>query len=97
MYRMWVALRMCARSEGSLNNVAPRLVDDPFLVFFGYHMFNKSFITVLIGFVSILIACLIFYFDTRSSIAYALFAIGFILVGIGILLGFFKMVSDNEE
>ena len=60
-------------------------------------MFNKSFITVVLGLLSILIACSIFYFETRSIIAYALFVIGFILVGIGILLGFFKMISDSEE
>ena len=60
-------------------------------------MFNKSFITIMIGLLSMTIACTIFYFDARSVIAYAIFAIGFILVGIGILLGFFKMVSDDEE
>lgn len=60
-------------------------------------MFNKCFITVLIGLLSMIIAGSIFYFDTRSTIAYALFSIGFILVGIGILLGFFKMVTDKED
>ncbi len=60
-------------------------------------MFNKSYITILIGLLSMIIACAIFYFDTRSSLAYALFTIGFILVGIGILLGFVKMVSDDKE
>ena len=49
------------------------------------------------GLFSMLIACSIFYFDTRSSLAYILFAIGFVLVGIGILLGFAKMVSDDGE
>jgi len=51
----------------------------------------------MIGMFLMVIACSIFYFDTRSTIAYALFAIGFILVGIGILLGFFKMVSEKEK
>ena len=60
-------------------------------------MFNKSYRTILTGLLSVIIASAIFYFDTRSSIAYALLAIGFILVGIGILLGFVKMVSDNKE
>ena len=60
-------------------------------------MFNKSFITIMIGLLSMTIACSIFYFDARSPVAYAIFAIGFILVGIGILLGFFKMVSDDKE
>lgn len=60
-------------------------------------MFNKCFMTVMLGLLLMMIACAIFYFDMRSYIAYALFAIGFILVGIGILLGFFKMVSDEEK
>lgn len=60
-------------------------------------MFNKSYITISAGLLSMIIASAIFYFDTRSSIAYTLFAIGFILVGIGILLGFFKMISDDKE
>ena len=60
-------------------------------------MLNKSYITIMTGLLSMIIASSIFYFDSRSSLAYALFAIGFILVGIGILLGFAKMVSDNEE
>ena len=60
-------------------------------------MFNKSYTGIYIGLLSMIIASAIFYFDTRSSIAYALLVIGFILVGIGILLGFVKMVSDNKE
>ena len=60
-------------------------------------MLSKSHIIILIGFLSMVIASAIFYFDVRSAIAYALFAIGFILVGIGILLGFAKMVSDDNE
>lgn len=60
-------------------------------------MFNKSYMTIMTGLLSMIIACFIFYFDTRSVIAYILFAIGFISVGIGILLGFAKMVSDDES
>lgn len=60
-------------------------------------MFNKSYITISVGLISMIIASAIFYFDTRSSIAYILFAAGFILVGIGILLGFFKMISGDKE
>ena len=44
-----------------------------------------------------IIASGLFYFDTRSYPGYALFAIGFILVGVGILLGFVKMVSEDKE
>ena len=60
-------------------------------------MLNKSYITFMTGLLSMIISSVIFYYDSRSSLAYALFSIGFILVGIGILLGFVKMVSDKEE
>lgn len=60
-------------------------------------MLNKSYIIIMTGLLSMIIASCIFYFDTRSSLAYALFGIGFILVGVGILLGFVRMVSDNKE
>lgn len=60
-------------------------------------MFNKSYIVILLGLLAMMIASAIFYFDVRSAIAYALFAIGFVLVGIGILLGFAKMVADDNE
>jgi len=59
--------------------------------------FNKSFITILLGLVAMIIACSMFYFDAMSIISYSLFAIGFILVGIGILLGFLKMVIEEEN
>lgn len=49
------------------------------------------------GLLSMMAASAIFYFDTRSMIAYALFAIGFLLVGIGILLGFAKMVREGNN
>ena len=59
--------------------------------------FNKSFITTLLGLVAMIIACSMFYFNDKSFISYSLFSIGFILVGIGILLGFLKMVTENEN
>ena len=60
-------------------------------------MFNKSYIIILAGLLSMMIASAIFYFDVDSAIAYTLFAIGFILVGIGILLGFAKMVTEEKH
>jgi len=60
-------------------------------------MFSKSYITIWVGLLSMIIASAVFYFDVRSVIAYALFAIGFLLVGIGILLGFARMVSEDKE
>jgi hypothetical protein len=60
-------------------------------------MFNKSYITIVIGLISMMIASGIFYFDHRSLAAFIIFAIGFVLVGIGILLGFFKMIRESKE
>ena len=59
-------------------------------------MFNKSYGTILAGLLSMIIASVMFYFKMYSFIAYALLVIGFFLIGIGILLGFFKMVSDDK-
>lgn len=58
-------------------------------------MFTKSFNTFIAGFLSVMIASIMFYFGSRSSIAYAFFGVGFLLVGISILLGFAKMISDK--
>ena len=58
-------------------------------------MFTKSFYTFLAGFLSVMIASIMFYFGSRSYIAYAFFGVGFLLVGLSILLGFVKMISDK--
>ena len=58
-------------------------------------MFKKSYLTIMGGIFAMIIACGIFYFDTRSIVAYSLFGIGFFMVGIGILMGFFKMISEK--
>jgi hypothetical protein len=60
-------------------------------------MFSKSNLIIWSGLLSMIIASAVFYFDLRSVVAYALFAIGFLLVGIGILLGFVRMVSDDKN
>ena len=60
-------------------------------------MFDKSYRTIFIGLLSVLISSAMIYIEIRSSVVYALLIIGFVLVGVGILLGFFKMVSENKE
>ena len=59
-------------------------------------MLNKSFGIILTGLFSMIIASVLFYFESRSYLGYGLWGLGFILVGIGILLGFAKMVSDDK-
>ena len=60
-------------------------------------MVNKSFVIILVGLFSMIIASVIFYFESRSYIGYGLWGAGFLLVGVGILIGFFKMVSDDKN
>ena len=59
--------------------------------------FNKSFATIIVGLFTMIAACFIFYYDAKSYFSYTLFAIGFFLVGIGILLGFFKLIREDEN
>lgn len=60
-------------------------------------MFDKSYRIIFIGLISVLISSAMLYIDMRSSVAYALLSIGFVLVGVGILLSFFKMVSEGKK
>ena len=60
-------------------------------------MFDKSYRTIFIGLLSVLISSTMLYIEIRSSVVYALLIIGFVLVGVGILLGFFKIVSESKE
>ena len=60
-------------------------------------MLNHSFKVIMLGLLSMMMASIVFYYDARSSIAYVSFVIGFVLVGIGILLGFIKMVSGDKK
>lgn len=58
-------------------------------------MFTKSFFIFWTGFALMIIATAMFYLGSRSYMAYSLFGAGFVLIGISILLGFFKMISDK--
>jgi hypothetical protein len=60
-------------------------------------MFNKSYRIIFIGLISVLISSAMLYIDMRSSVAYVLLSIGFVLVGVGILISFFKMVSEGNK
>jgi len=60
-------------------------------------MFNNSYRIILFSLLSMIVAGFLLYFDIADVAAYALLAAGFFGTGIGILLGFFKMVRDTEE
>ena len=58
-------------------------------------MFNTSYRVILSSLMSMIIAGVLLFFDTVTIIAYVLLVIGFFGVGIGILIGFFRMVKDQ--
>ena len=60
-------------------------------------MFNTSYRVILSSLMSMLIAGVLLFFDTVTIMAYVLLVVGFFGVGIGILIGFFKMVKDQES
>lgn len=58
-------------------------------------MFNTSYRVILFSLMSMITAGVLLFFDTVTIVAYVLLVIGFFGVGIGILIGFFKMVKDQ--
>ena len=60
-------------------------------------MLDKSYRIIFIGLISVLISSAMLYIEMRSPVAYALLSVGFVLVGVGILLSFFKMVSEGKK
>lgn len=57
-------------------------------------MFNTSYRVILFSLLSMILAACLLYFDTATYVAYGLLVIGFFGVGIGILIGFFKMIKE---
>ncbi len=60
-------------------------------------MINKSYVMIMFGLLLIITLSVLLYFKISSPVIYVLLAIGFIIIGAGILPGFIKMVSDNKE
>jgi hypothetical protein len=60
-------------------------------------MINKSFVVIMFGLLLIITLSVLLHFKMSSPVIYILLAIGFIIVGAGILLGFIKMVSDDKD
>ena len=59
-------------------------------------MFNNSYRVILFSLLSMIIAGVLLFFDTATMLSYALLGIGFFGIGIGILIGFFKLVNDQK-
>jgi hypothetical protein len=58
-------------------------------------MFNTSYRIILFSLLSMIVAGALLFFEIAPIAAYTLLAIGFFGIGIGILLGFFKMVKGS--
>lgn len=58
---------------------------------------NKSFITIMMGLFAMMIASFMFYYDVKSYVSYLLFATGFVLVGVGLLIGFLILIRDDKN
>jgi hypothetical protein len=58
-------------------------------------MFNTSYRVILSSLLSMIIAAVLLFFDVLTIMAYVLMVAGFFGVGIGILIGFFRMVKDE--
>ena len=58
-------------------------------------MFNASYRIILFSLVSMIVAALLLFLEALTIMAYVLLVIGFFGVGIGILIGFFRMIKDE--
>jgi len=60
-------------------------------------MLNTSYRVILSSLMSMLIAGGLLFFDAITIVAYVLLVAGFLGIGIGLLIGFFEMVKDQEN
>ena len=60
-------------------------------------MFNASYWIILFSLVSMIVAALLLFLEALTIMAYVLLVIGFFGVGIGILIGFFRMIKDERN
>ncbi|MGB5456388.1 MAG: hypothetical protein WBO18_10540 [Gammaproteobacteria bacterium] len=61
-----------------------------------FAMFDTSYRIILSSLLSMIIAGGLLFFDTATIVAYALLVIGFFGIGIGILIGFIKMIKESD-
>lgn len=51
----------------------------------------------MMGLFAMMIASFMFYYDVKSYVSYLLFATGFVLVGVGLLIGFLILIRDDKN
>ncbi len=60
-------------------------------------MFSLSYRVVAGGLFAMIGASVLLFFDTLPWVAYAGLIAGFFMIGIGILIGFYQMIRDDES
>ena len=60
-------------------------------------MLKLSYRVIFTGLLSMITAAGLLFIDTLPYVAYVLLGAGFLMVGVGLLLGFFKMVTDDRQ
>jgi hypothetical protein len=59
-------------------------------------MFDTSYRLILFSLLSMVIAGGLLFYNTATIVAYILLVTGFFGIGIGILIGFFKMINESD-
>lgn len=60
-------------------------------------MLKTSYWVILGGIAAMVIASVLLYLESLEVLAYAGLVIGFFAVGIGILMGFYQMVQEDQR
>ena len=60
-------------------------------------MFSLSYRVVAGGLFAMIAASVLLFFDTLPWVAYIGLIAGFFMIGIGILIGFYQMIRDDES
>jgi len=60
-------------------------------------MINKGYVIIWSGLLIIIAVSVMLHFEMRSLVLYVLLVIGSLMIGLGILLGFIKMVTDDKQ
>ena len=60
-------------------------------------MLNASYKIIFLALLSMIASSVLLYFDVARVLAYVLLVVGFFGIGIGILIGFFKMVTETDN
>ena len=60
-------------------------------------MLKASYKIIFLALLSMIVSSVLLYVDVARILAYVLLVVGFFGVGIGILIGFYKMVNESSD